>query len=140
MSSAVWFLILSPVLIVLGWMLSRRFASDRLQLFSDQRRGSSQLVSRGEFVDGSRHLPVALALTDQAFFYENADMQALLERQWIQEVEYDNELSTGQVTAGGTVLRLRCFSQSFEFVLPSDTVRQWKTFLPPHRLTAAVAS
>ncbi len=139
MTSAMWFLILVPVVIVLGWILSKRFASDRLQLFSEKRRGSSQLVSRGEFVDGSRHLPVALALTDQAFFYENPDMQALLERQWIQEVEYDDELSTGQAIGDGTVLRLRCFRQAFEFVLPADSVRQWKTCLPPHRLTAAAS-
>lgn len=135
--TSMWFAILIPSVILLVWILSKRFASDRLQLLSDQRRGSSQLVSRGEFVDGRRHLPVALALTDQAFFYENADMQALLERQWIQEVEYDDELSTGEAIGAGTVLRLRCFSQAFEFVLPPDSVRQWKTILPPHRLTAA---
>ena len=92
------------------------------------------MVSRGEFVDGNRHLAVALALTDQAFYYENGDMQASLERHWIQEIEYDDELATSQSIGSGTVLRLRCFSQTFEFVLPPDTVRQWKIFLPPHRL------
>jgi hypothetical protein len=127
--------IVVPVIAVLAWMLWKRFASDRLQIFSDRRRGSSQLVSRGEFVDGSLHLPVALALTDQAFYYENSDMQASLERQWIQEVEYDDELSTGQSVGDNTVLRLRCFSQTFEFVLPADTVRQWRSFLPPHRMS-----
>jgi hypothetical protein len=127
------------VLALLAAMLWKRLASDRLQLFNDQRRGSSQLVSRGEFVDGSRHLPVALALTDASFFYENADMQASLERQWIHEVEYDDELATGGAVGEATVLRLRCFSQTFEFVLPSGSVRQWKTFLPPHRMSAAAS-
>ena len=129
MFPAAWFLILIPVVAVLVWMLWTRMASDRLQLFSDRRRGSSRLVSRGEFVDGSRHLPVALALTDIAFYYENSDMQASLERQWIQEVEYDDEH-----------LRLRCFSQTFEFVLPMDSLPQWKTFLPPHRMSEAVTA
>src|SRR5438132_4671022 len=119
---------------LLTWVLWKRFASDRLKLFSDRRRGSSRLVSRGEFVDGNRRMPVALALTDLAFYYENSDMQASLERQWIHEVEYDDELSTAQSIGEGTVLRLRCFSQTFEFVLPADTVRQWKSFLPPHKM------
>jgi hypothetical protein len=127
------------VLALLAAMLWKRLASDRLQLFNDQRRGSSQLVSRGEFVDGSRHLPVALALTDASFFYENADMQASLERQWIHEVEYDDELATGGAVGDATVLRLRCFSQTFEFVLPAGSVSQWKSFLPPHRMPAAAA-
>jgi hypothetical protein len=131
----VWIVILVPLLAVLVWILAKRLASDRLQLFSERRRGSSRLVSRGEFVDGSRHLPVALALTDVEFYYENSDMQAFLERQWIHEVEYENELSTGQSVGDGTVLRLRCFSQTLEFVLPRDVVRQWQTFLPAHRST-----
>ena len=131
-------LVVVAVIVFLGWMLWTRLASDRLQLFNDQRRASAQLVSRGEFVDGSRHLPVALALTDGAFFYENGDMQASLERQWIHEVEYDDELATGGAVGDATVLRLRCFSQTFEFVLPSGTVPQWKSLLPPHRMSAAV--
>ncbi len=139
MLSAMWLLLLIPVVAFLGWFLSKRIASDRLQFFNDQRRGASRLVTRGEFVDGSRHMGVALALTDQVFYYENSDMQASLERQWIHEIEYDDELSTGQAIGDGTVLRLRCFSQAFEFVLPADTVRQWKTFLPPHQTSAAAA-
>lgn len=140
MIPAIWLLVLVPAVAFLAWMLSRRFASDRLQLFSDRRRGSSRLVSRGEFVDGNRHMPVALALTDEAFYYENSDMQASLERHWIQEVEYDDELATGGSIAEGTVLRLRCLSQTFEFVVPADSVRQWKTFLPPHRLEERTAA
>jgi len=138
--TTVLFLISVPLIAFLGWMLWRRLASDRLQLFNDQRRASSQLVSRGEFVDGSRHLPVALALTDGAFFYENADMQASLERQWIHEIEYDDELATGGAVGDATVLRLRCFSQTFEFVLPAGSVPQWKSFLPPHRMSAAASA
>jgi hypothetical protein len=137
MSPTMLFLIVVPSIALLTWMLWRRLASDRLQLFTDRRRGSSRLVSRGEFVDGNRHLPVALALTDLAFYYENSDMQASLERQWIHEVEYAEELATGAAIGDGTVLRLRCFSQTFEFVLPPDTVRQWKSFLPPNRKSGA---
>jgi hypothetical protein len=114
--------------------LFKRFAADRIEAFSARRRGSSRLVSRGELVDGSRHLTVALALTESAFIYENSDMEASLDRKWIEEVEYENELSTGQPVRHGKVLRLRCYSKTFEFVLPRDVVRQWQSILPPHRL------
>lgn len=122
--------------VLLSWTLSKRASSDALDHRIDQRRDSSRLVGRGEFVDGPRRMPVALALTDIAFFYENSDIQASLERQWIHEVEYDDELTTGQAIGDGTVLRLRCFSQKFEFLLPATMVGQWKNALPPHRMPA----
>jgi hypothetical protein len=113
--------------------LIKRLATDRIEVFNESRRGTSRLVSRGELVDGNRHLDVALALTDSAFIYENSDMQATLERIWIQEVEYENELSTGQPVGEGKVLRLRCSSKTFEFVLPREAVPQWELALPAHR-------
>lgn len=121
---------------VLAFVLRRHATAGGVAVYSDRRRDSSQLVSSGEFVDGSRRMPVALALTDLTFYYENADMQASLERQWIHEVEYDDELTTGQSIGDGTVLRLRCFSQKFEFLIAPATVSQWKAALPPHRLSA----
>ena len=71
-----WFLIAGAVVAVLMWNLSRRLASDRLRVFTDRRRPSSRLVSNGEFVDGNRHVPVALALTESSFYYENPDVEA----------------------------------------------------------------
>jgi hypothetical protein len=133
MTTALWFVIPGVVVAFLLFNLFKRLASDRIEAFTASRRDSSRLVSRGELVDGSRHLEVALALTDSAFIYENSDMQASLERKWIQEVEYENELSTGQSVGDGKVLRLRCFSKTFEFVLPRDVVGQWQTVLPAHR-------
>jgi hypothetical protein len=127
------------VIVVLGWILMKRFAFDRLQHFADQRKASSRLVTRGEFIDGKRHLPVSLALTDASVFYENADMQASLDLEWIHEVEYENELLTGQAVVHGKVLRLRSSSQVFEFVVPNEAVRDWETMLPPHRQEAALA-
>ena len=130
-----WFLILVPIVALLGWMVSKRISSARMSAISEKHRADSRIVSRGEFFDGSRHMPVAVSLTDAAIFYENADMEASLDRKWIQEVEYDNELSTGHPVGIGTVLRLRSTSQTFEFVLPQDAVAQWKTFLPAQRMT-----
>ena len=124
------------VLAFLGWNLYRRFGADRISALSDKRRPTSRLVSLGEFVDGSRHLEVSLALTRTMFFYENGDMEASLDLDWISEVEYDTHLSTGVAVKGGKVLRLRCYSQTFEFILPNDVVPQWHVQLPPRRAVA----
>lgn len=131
-------LVLGAVLVVgfLGWNLYRRFGADRIQALNDKRRATSRIVSRGELVDGNRHLDVALAVTNSTFFYENADMQASLDLDWIREIEYDTELATGTTPATGKVLRLRSNSQSFEFILPNDTVARWHMMLPPRRAMA----
>jgi hypothetical protein len=117
----------------LGWNLYRRFGSDRIGEFNERRRATSRLVSRGEFVDGNRHLAVALAVTQSTFFYENSDMQASLDLQWVREIEYDTELATGSEVPGGKILRMRSDSQTFEFVLPNDVVPRWHLMLPPRR-------
>ena len=126
---------------VLGWSLYRRFGADRIGELNEQRRASSRMVGRGEFVDGSRHLDVALAVTQSTFFYENSDMQASLDLQWVREIEYDTELATGSAVAGGKIIRLRSDSQTFEFVLPNDMVPRWHLMLPPRRpLEPAIAA
>jgi hypothetical protein len=51
----------------------------------------------------------------------------------VREVEYDTELATGTAVAQGQVLRLRCYSQTFEFVLANDVARRWSMMLPPRR-------
>src|SRR5690348_15184645 len=83
------------VVALLCWNLYRRFGADRITAITEKRRRSSRMVGAGEFVDGNRHLEVALALTGSTFFYENGDMQASLELQWISEIEYDTQLATG---------------------------------------------
>lgn len=128
------------VVVFLCWNLYRRFGADRIEAFSNTRRAASRIVSRGQFFDGSRHLEVALALTGDTFFYENADMQASLDLQWVREVEYDTRLTTGAAIEHGKVLRLRCYSQTFEFVLPDDMVVRWHMMLPPRRDMTALAA
>ncbi|HSY47895.1 MAG TPA: hypothetical protein VLC46_03710 [Thermoanaerobaculia bacterium] len=118
---------------ILGWNLYTRLGRDRIAQLNDKRRATSRMVSPGEFVDGNRHLPVALAVTQSMFFYENADMQASLDLQWVREIEYDTQLATGARVKDGKVLRLRCFSQMFEFVIPNDVVARWHMMMPPRR-------
>ena len=121
------------VIAILGWFLYRRFGADRIAGLNEKRRASSRMVGRGEFVDGNRHLEVALAVTHTTFFYENADMQGSIDLDYIREIEYDNELATGSVPPSGKVLRLRSKSQTFEFILPADFVARWHMNLPPRR-------
>ena len=129
-----WLSVVSAVLIaVLCWTLYNRVAASRIDALADKRRPTSRMVSSGEFFDGSRHLKVALALTGTDLFYENADMEASLDLRWIREIEYDTQLSTGHAVEGGKVLRIRCFSQLFEFVLPNEVVPRWHMMLPPRR-------
>lgn len=124
----------------LAWNLFQRFGSDRLAGFNERRRPTSRMVGRGEYVDGSRHLAVALAVTHETFFYENSDMQASLDLHWVREIEYDNELAMGTVVKGGKVLRLRSQSQTFEFVVPTESVARWHMMLPPRREGGPVIS
>lgn len=118
---------------LLVWNLVRRFGNDRIGALMEKRRATSRLVSRGELVDGNRHLDVALAVTQSTLFYETANMQASIDLQWIREIEYDTALATGTAPAAGKVLRLRSNSQTLEFVLAADVLPRWHLMLPPRR-------
>lgn len=117
----------------LAWNLYKRFGADRISALIEKRRATSKLVTTGEFVDGNRHLQVALALTQTTLYYENADMEGSIDLHWVREIDYDNELATGTAPPSGTVLRLRSHSQTFEFVIPADVVPKWHMMLPPRR-------
>lgn len=129
-----WLSLLAVVVVaILGWNLYRRFGTDRIAAFNEKRRAGSRIVGRGELVDGNRHLDVALALTQSTLFYENSDMEASIDLDWVREIDYDTELSTGTTPPTGKVLRLRSNSQTFEFILPEDVVQRWHLLLPPRR-------
>jgi len=129
-----WFLIAAFIaLAVLGWNFYRRLSADRIEKFMERRRPTARMVSRADFIDGDRHVAVSLAVTDSTFFYENTDMQSTLDLQWVREIEYGTELATGVAVVGGKVLRLRCYSQTFEFVLPNEVVARWHMMMPPRR-------
>lgn len=113
--------------------LYRQGGPSRIDAIARQRGPTSRLVTSGEFVDGSRHLKVALALTDTVLFYEDSDVQAYLDLQWITEIDYDTRLATGHAIEHGKVLRIRCNSQLFEFILPDDVVPAWQAMLPSRR-------
>lgn len=129
----------AAVIAVLCWILFRHISASRIEALAVRRRPTSRIVSGGEYVDGNRRLKVVLALTNTDVFYENADMSASLDLRWVSEIEYDSRLATGHDVPEGTVLRIRCFSQVFEFLLPVDAVQRWRTMLPPRRHMEAAA-
>jgi hypothetical protein len=130
-------LIGAVIVAVLGWNLLRRFASDRIQRLMDGRRSSSRLVSRGEYIDEGRHVRVSLALNGAAFYYESAESKDSLDLEWVEEVEYGNDDVTGPIIGEARLMRLRCFDQPFEFLIPIDALHYWQAMLPAHRKTAA---
>jgi hypothetical protein len=134
MPSLNWMLFFElPLLALLVWLLAKVHAAGLLKGLVDGRRSSSRIVGRGELIDGNRHIPVALALSESTFFYENDDMKASLGLQYIREVEYEAESSTGAMVDGGKILRFRCLSQVFEFLILGDEVARWEQILPAHR-------
>lgn len=139
MLALIWVFV-AVVLAILAWKLLRNLRSDSLTVFNDQRRPTAQLVSRGEYVDGNRHFDVALAKTASTLFYENGDMQASLDLEWIREVEYTNELVTGARIESGKVMRLRSDRQTFEFVIPEESVARWRSVMPPQGRAQAMAA
>jgi hypothetical protein len=121
------------VLAALIWILMRMHSTDLLEEKMAKRRTSSRLVSRADLVEGMERIPVSLALTNEAIFYENPDLDASLDLKQIEEVEYDNETATGQVL-DGNALRLRSHGHTFEFVLDPDSTGKWRAMLPARRL------
>jgi hypothetical protein len=131
---ALWIFISVVVVLALARMLWNDFAGDGMQRLNDQRRSSCRLVGKGELVDGKQHIPVAMALSWSTLYYENDELEASLDLSYIEEVEYADELVTGQAIGNGKVMRLRCFSRIFEFVVDGGSAAQWQVVLPAVRL------
>ena len=120
--------------VILIWFYLKLRRQDMLGALVEKRRASSKLVSRAEYVEGVEHMPVALALTDDTFYYENQDLQASFELQRIDQIEYDDELATGTTVAHGQrVLRLRSHGVTFEFILSPADAQKWQAVLSPAR-------
>jgi hypothetical protein len=110
-------------------------SKDLLAEILEKKKATSKLVSRAEYVEGLQRMPVAISLTDTAFYYENSDLQASFDLAMIDEIEYDDELSTGRpVEQGCRVLRLRSHGTTFDFILTPADCEKWIAALPPRRL------
>jgi hypothetical protein len=120
------------VAVLIVWYLRLR-QRDIIGALLDKRRATSKLVSRADFVEGAVQIPVALALTEDTFYYENLDMEASFELSRIDEVEYDDELVTGRtIDDACRVMRMRSHGAAFEFVLDKADCAKWMAALPAH--------
>jgi len=125
-------LVVLAVLVVVFIKVRQR---DLLGAMMEKRRPTSKLVSRADYVEGAEMIPVAIALTDDTFYYENPDLEASFELNRIDEIEYADELMTGKSHSEGCrVLRLRSHGTSFEFLLDKADCDKWQTVLPPRTL------
>ncbi|HKO02574.1 MAG TPA: hypothetical protein VJ032_12820, partial [Thermoanaerobaculia bacterium] len=102
---------------VLVWIYLKFRSHDVLEAIAVKRRASSKIVTEAAYVEGLEKIAVIVALTDDAFYYENADLQASLDISQIDEVEYDDETATGHAVASGRALRIRSHGHCFEFIL-----------------------
>lgn len=123
------------VLAVLVVVFLKVRQGDLLGAIMDKRRGSSKIVSRADYVEGAESIPVAVALTNDTFYYENPDLEASFELARIDEVEYADDLMTGKNhSADSRVLRLRSHGTTFEFLLGKAEAEKWQALLPPRTI------
>lgn len=122
------------ILVALTWFFFRTRQQDMIEEILMKRRPTSKIATRAEYVEGIERVPVALSLAGDSLYYQNPDMDASFELNAIDEIEYDDELSTGQnVEDGSRALRLRAHGRAVEFVLSTPDCQQWMSAVPPHR-------
>jgi hypothetical protein len=126
------------VLVALILVFLRVRSKDLIDGCIQRRKQGAKVCSRAELVEGRERIAVALALTDDTLYYENPDMQASLELNNIDEIEYDDETATGHSVIG-KALRVRSHGHMFEFVLDAQAAREWQTVLPARRVDRATA-
>lgn len=115
------------------WWFRRNRDNGNLENIMTRHRPTARICSRAELVDGRNHIPVALTLEPWHIFYENVDLEAALELERIDEVEYASDLLTGGISSGA-VLRLRSHGRAVEFILDFASAERWSKLLPPHRM------
>ncbi len=120
-------------LAALAFWYRRSRTADSFAAIALHHHDNAKICSHAELVDGRNHIPVALTLQQQQIFYENPDLDATLDIDQIDEVEYDSDLLTGGISRGA-VLRLRAHGRAFEFILDIASAEKWSRLLPPHRM------
>jgi hypothetical protein len=128
------------VVAVLVVFYVRRHRQDQIAAMMEKRKSTAKLVSKADYATGVERMPVALALTADTVFYENPDLQASLDLERIDEVEYDDELTTGKsIEQGSRVLRMRSHGTPFEFVMSTAEATRWQQEMPPRQQGQPVA-
>jgi hypothetical protein len=123
------------VVVALVFVFQSMRRNDRLGDLLKKRAAGAKVQSRAAHVEANHLVPVALTLTDDSIYYENADLEASFELSRIDEIEYDDELVTGKHIEGKCrALRLRSHGSAFEFVLQPGDCEKWMNALPPRRM------
>ena len=122
------------VIVILVVILVRKLGEDKIEALLNKRHAEAKVASPALFVEGPSKVPVALTLTKNMLYYENTDLQANLDLSRIDEVEYDDDVSSAQTSGHGRVLRLRSHGQMFEFILNKQSADQFEEHLPPHHM------
>lgn len=123
------------VLAVLVVVFLKVRQKDLLEAIMKKRQADAKVVSRAEYVEGANSIPVAMALTQNAIYYENPDLEASFDLDRIEEIEYSDDLATGRtVHAGKHVLRLRSHGATFEFLMDDADEKKWEQALPARRI------
>ena len=125
-------LFLAAALAMLSWLRVRARATGRYAAVVARHGSAAMISSHASLANGGSHIPVALTLESSRIFYENADLDAAIDIDQIDEVEYTSDLLTGDI-AGGAVLRLRAHGRALEFILDLPAAEKWSRLLPPHR-------
>lgn len=126
------------VLAVLVVVFLKVRQGDLLGEIMEKRRAKSKIVSRADYVEGAEAIPVAIALTEDTFYYENPDLEASFDLARIDEIEYAEDLMTGKKHAADSrVLRLRSHGTTFEFLLSKPDTDKWQAVLPPRTMGSA---
>lgn len=113
------------------WLVNRR--NSQFDALLARRKATARISTKAEFVDGRNHIPVALTLDPAQIYYENTDLEAALDIDRIDEIEYSSDLVTGEEPKG-KVLRLRTHGRAVEFVMPHAAAMQWSELLPARRM------
>jgi hypothetical protein len=126
--------VLVVVLAALIVFFIRTRRQDQISAMLEKRRAQSRVASKAEYANGIERMPVALTLSDKAIFYENPDLEASLDIDRIDEIEYDDELTTGKnVETGSRVIRVRSHGTPFEFIVSAADATRWQQALPPRQ-------
>jgi hypothetical protein len=133
MNNAIMFALAGISVAGLVWWYRRLRDNDRMTEALAQSDPSAMVSSRAQLIDGANHIAVALSLDPSRITYRNSDLDASIDINKIDEVEYGSDLVTGGI-ADGAVLRLRAHGRAIEFVLDAASAERWSQHLPPHRM------
>lgn len=122
------------VLAALIWLFIQTRSKDLLDEILVKQRATAKAATKAEFLEGPNRIPVALCVMADRVAYVNPDLDAFLEMKNIDEVEYDDETSTGR-SVHGRVLRLRSHGHSFEFELDPQAAKMCEAALPAKRMS-----